>query len=154
METWHPSAWQMLFASDIIFQIPDKKTQPAEQPSSGVPQPSSDIWVWVSAPSAAELVLLNKILQAVKYSLETIQLFDSQTIEAPERSLIWQQHQAQKVLFFGVLPSQVGLPDLDLTPYTPHQHAQTTYVLADSLAHLETQVSQKKRLWEVLKQLF
>lgn len=89
-----------------------------------------------------EILLLSKILSAVKLSLAAVRI-----VEAKELDLSQWIEKPAKVIGFGIKISGVGYYDVIETP-------NTDLLLADRLSILSDDDDLKKRLWISLKQLF
>jgi hypothetical protein len=89
-----------------------------------------------------EVVLLTKILNAVKLSFDGIQLMEREEISLEQLSIFEPTH----VLLFGTKL----IPEIQY--YTTITLANTTAIQSDELSNLDD--TQKKNLWMALKQAF
>jgi hypothetical protein len=100
-----------------------------------------------------ELNYLTKILNACKLTLEDVALVNIASLAAVTYKDLQQQYPSDKVICFGVTPEILELP-LDFPPYQLQRSGNCTYVHAPSLASLEPQEQERRKLWASLQKLF
>ncbi|HEU4472637.1 MAG TPA: hypothetical protein VFR58_16195 [Flavisolibacter sp.] len=99
-----------------------------------------------------ELAFLSSILAACKLSLADIAIVNlANTSSAALESLI--HARARTVLLFGIGPLSIGLP-INFPEYQLQAFDQRTYLHAPPLSLLQSDKSQKLKLWNSLKNLF
>ena len=104
-------------------------------------------------PDENSFQLLNKILQACNLVMADIALVNFSQQAANGYQEISLQFKPKKVLFFGILPNQMGLLQ-EFPPYLPQVVEGVTFLVADGLAELQAQTHLKQQLWKALKPMF
>ena len=103
-----------------------------------------------------DLQVLTKMLGACKLNLGDIALINNATLTA-EIEKIKDQLQPEKVLLFGVSPSEIGLP-ISFPEYKQQNYAGTVFVSAPSITRMNGETDEnkliKRKLWQCLKPLF
>ncbi|MBL0147040.1 MAG: hypothetical protein IPP48_16315 [Chitinophagaceae bacterium] len=99
-----------------------------------------------------ELSFLLGILTACKLSMADVALINLHKTHT-NYNLLREQFAAEKILLFGVKPSQIDMP-LDFPQYQLQKYNGQVYMCAPALAHLMEDRIEKTKLWNMLKQLF
>lgn len=103
-----------------------------------------------------DLQVVTKILGACKLNLGDIALINNSS-NAAEIEKIKEQLQPDKILLFGVSPSEIGLP-ISFPEYKQQNYAGTIFVSAPSITKMNGESEEnkliKRKLWECLKTLF
>ncbi|OWY21752.1 hypothetical protein C7N43_06450 [Sphingobacteriales bacterium UPWRP_1] len=128
--------------------------------NSGLPQPQTGITTLVVCKTdgaqlpETENAFLANILKAVGLPGNQVQIvpFDLQKGKLPIATLL-RNYRAKKIITFGFQPADLML---NITPqlYMPFELGETQILLADALNSMENNKSNKKALWEQLKQMF
>lgn len=104
---------------------------------------------------AQSLPFLKKILRAVDLDFDQDIHFLSTSADLQIQLLSVPQFDAyEKLLLFGLKPSQIGILSGDHAGCQVFQFERLTCVSAPALAEIEAQAVQKKQLWVALKQVF
>jgi DNA polymerase III psi subunit len=100
-----------------------------------------------------ELNYLTRILNACKLTLEDVALVNIASLTAFTYKDLQQQYPSDKVICFGVTPEMLELP-LDFPYYQLQRSGNCTYVHAPTLASLEPQEQERRKLWASLQKFF
>ncbi len=134
--------------------VPPSDLSPIDRTETPVFSFSKPLLVIVNQPDEAEQELMKKILQSVKHSLDSIQLFDISSGAAFPSDVFFSQQITRKVLSFGVAMSRVD-PTLLVFPYQKKIHRDIEFVVTDSLSTINMNAKDEKRmLWAALKEMF
>jgi DNA polymerase III psi subunit len=172
------SHWlQTLFLGEELYNIPsgetlEKSTPPAtptrtESPLPKIPEKQivslaaealpdttkKPLLVVVQSPSVEDMVLLSKILKAVKMDLEDIDLLDVGKLTAETLDHKMAQIAVSHLLTFGVPLPKLNLNVL-LTPYQIKEDRGVKFLFADALSDLQNDNTRKALLWKCLQAMF
>jgi LytS/YehU family sensor histidine kinase len=100
-----------------------------------------------------ELNFLMGILSACKLSMADVALVNISKTLTINYTEIEEQLHAEKILLFGVTPSQLQLP-LQFPNYQIQKYNNQVYVAAPALKVLQGDKEEKTKLWNCLKQVF
>ena len=100
-----------------------------------------------------QLNFLLGILSACKLTLEDVAIINIYINKAITYKAITLQLKAEKIILFGVTPAQLHLP-VEFPSYQIQQYNNQTYVTAAILADIESDKTEKTKLWNCLKQIF
>lgn len=100
-----------------------------------------------------ELNFLMGILSACKLSMADVALVNISKVLTINYTGIEEQLHAEKILLFGVTPSQLQLP-LQFPNYQIQKYNNQVYVAAPALNILQGDKEEKTKLWNCLKQAF
>jgi len=100
-----------------------------------------------------QLNFLLGILSACKLTLEDVAIINIYINKAITYKAITLQLKAEKIILFGVTPAQLHLP-VEFPSYQIQQYNNQTYVTAAMLADIESDKTEKTKLWNCLKQIF
>jgi hypothetical protein len=103
--------------------------------------------------SDGELSFLTSVLSACKLSLADIALCNIYSLSPVEKSGLAGELDSQQVLLFGLGPMDIDLP-INFPQFQLQPFNGKTYLSAPPLSVLETDKSQKLKLWNSLKNLF
>lgn len=101
----------------------------------------------------SQALLLENILKATGHAASEIDLLNFSYIPQADARTVLAQKSTNYFISFGVPLIKLQL-DLLLPPYTPKQIEGIWFLLTDSLAIIEADKSQKKRLWLALQKMF
>lgn len=104
---------------------------------------------------ATSATFLSKVLGAVQYDLgrDTKLLRLSADQSAVSWAPLQAAHAFERVMLFGVAPSQLGL-SLLLRPYVPTSWQNIRWLVAHDLSEVEQQPKLKSGLWSAMKVIF
>ena len=172
--------YELFFRDNTLYQTRDSSTEASVQqpiglvaePEENTPKPRAtevattfpalrfEVGVAVSYSEAEQLppnqaALLDKILQAIGYSLSQVEVINVAKLAVSERDArrVIAEQKLTHLILFGVQPIELHL-DVFLTPYRPKQLDRTQLLKAEPLALIEQDREAKRKLWEALKQLF
>ncbi|GAA4440841.1 hypothetical protein GCM10023091_25060 [Ravibacter arvi] len=100
-----------------------------------------------------EMAFLTKVLAAVKYSPETVDLLELDKIGTTDASEVLRDHLADYVLLFGVKPESLSLP-VALELFEPRKENGVWMLMSNSLLRIEMEESKRRDLWNALKKVF
>jgi hypothetical protein len=100
-----------------------------------------------------ELNFLLGILTACKLSMADIALVNISKNKSLNYTTLTEQLHADKILLFGVQPSELELP-LQFPFYQVQKFNNQVYLSAPTLGQLEDDKAEKTKLWNCLKQVF
>lgn len=100
-----------------------------------------------------QLNFLLGILSACKLTLEDVAIINIYINKAITYKAITLELKAEKIILFGVTPAQLHLP-VEFPSYQIQQYNNQTYVTAAMLADIESDKTEKTKLWNCLKQIF
>ncbi len=138
-----------------IFVVPttdiemsdDKKKQLSDNPKAL-------ICVFKVRDTETDYAFLIRILQAVDLQLDTdCILYECEKDTSLSLHYSYQSKPVKIVLFFGVLPQNVGLQN-DWKQYKPYLLNNTYFLHIDDLKKIENDANLKKKLWECLRFVF
>lgn len=100
-----------------------------------------------------QLNFLLEILSACKLTMEDVAIINIYKNIAITYKTITIELKAEKIILFGVTPAQLHLP-VAFPPYQIQPYNNQTYVAAAMLADIESDKTEKTKLWNCLKQIF
>ena len=100
-----------------------------------------------------QLNFLLGILSACKLTMEDVAIINIYINKAITYKAITFELKAEKIILFGVTPAQLNLP-VEFPSYQIQQYNNQTYVTAAMLANIESDKTEKTKLWNCLKQIF
>ncbi len=100
-----------------------------------------------------QLNFLLGILSACKLTMEDVAIINIYINKAITYKAITLELKAEKIILFGVTPAQLNLP-VEFPSYQIQQYNNQTYVIAAMLADIESDKTEKTKLWNCLKQIF
>lgn len=175
--------YEYLFAGEVLFRLPSDPVPaapPRPEPASElpareerVPEAAGERMAEVTASpfrrlKSRVLIMVNtygkgikpeekeflfKVLKAVKYNLEEVDLLELDKIENPDASEVMSGSLADYVLLFGVKPETLGL-NIALNLYEPRHEQGIWFLMSNSLLRIEMEESKRRDLWGALKKMF
>ena len=163
-------ALQQLLAGEDIFLIKDvvlkdennSQNQPLSM-STGSPiqtiiptplyRPKHKVVILVHELKPTDSELLEKILGAVKLTLQNVEVIEMSKNSDMDLSHIFTQKSVSQLISFGVMMSEVNLM-LRLTPYQILESKGVKFISGVSLTDLQNDIPKKKMLWGALKEMF
>ena len=100
-----------------------------------------------------QLNFLLEILSACKLTMEDVAIINIHINKAITYKAITLELKAEKIILFGVTPAQLNLP-VEFPSYQIQPYNNQTYVTAAMLANIESDKTEKTKLWNCLKQIF
>ena len=100
-----------------------------------------------------QLNFLLGVLSACKLTMEDVAIINIAKNTNANYKTIEIELKAEKIILFGVKPSQIDLP-LEFPLYQIQQYNKQTYVAAASLDVIQIDKIEKTKLWNCLKQIF
>ena len=100
-----------------------------------------------------QLNFLLGILSACKLTMEDVAIINIYINKAITYKAILLELKAEKIILFGVTPAQLNLP-VEFPSYQIQQYNNQTYVTSAMLANIESDKTEKTKLWNCLKQIF
>ena len=157
-------ALQQLLAGEDIFLINQSPLTPKggtkketnTTPPSGVGglfRPKHKVVILVRELNPADVELLEKILGAVKLTLQQVEIIEISKSSDMDLSHIFTQKSVNQLISFGVMMSEVNLM-LRLTPYQILENKGIKFISGVSLTDLQNDIPKKKLLWGALKEMF
>lgn len=135
--------------SPITSPPSNQPTQPAVYPMK------TKHLVVIKNMQPAEKELLEKIMTAIKLSMEIVDLVDVQQYPTIDFKETIYGNMPKAILFFGPESGEEFLVRLKLEKYNPKVLKGINFLVADSLATiLQNQNNEKRMLWESLKAVF
>ena len=138
----------------VVSQVPPpalKKTEPLPQLNHKVLVLVDDIDYQPLSPSDA--LFLNRILQAVHLNTDGVDILNVGGAKRMDFRPLLAGKQIHHFISFGVPFLSLGLEIL-MDRYQPKNIAGINFLLAESLAVIQEDVTHKKRLWASLQQMF
>ncbi|MBO0939143.1 hypothetical protein J2I47_21490 [Fibrella sp. HMF5335] len=130
----------------------DSKPPVSRKPVS--PQISQKVLILVDEEmQASDLLFLEKILKAVHLDIDGVDLLNVHGTSNVNFSELLKGKYIHHFFTFGVPFSRINL-DILMDRYQPVRFDGITFLMADSLPAIETDVALKKKLWEALKKIF
>lgn len=103
-----------------------------------------------------QLVFITRLLGACKLGMEDVAVLN-QNLQPIEVKKLKQQLNPDRVLLFGISPSEIGLP-VNFPMFMPQTYDATTYLYAPLLTQLNQENEEgkllKSKLWVCLRQVF
>jgi hypothetical protein len=98
---------------------------------------------------------LKKIIGAAKLNLleDCLILRGSLETQFPSFIQIKNAHPVQKVVLFGIKPSDIGL-NLEIPPYQPIVFNNCTFLFVDKISIIEPSKERRAALWACLQRMF
>lgn len=163
-------ALQQLLAGEDIFLIKDvilkdennsqiqslsPSMESSRQTTMPVPlfRPKHKVVILVHELNPADIELLEKILGAVKLTLQQVEIIEMSKNFDIDLSHIFMQNSVSQLISFGVMMSEVNLM-LRLTPYQILESKGVKFISGVSLTDLQNDIPKKKMLWGALKEMF
>lgn len=100
-----------------------------------------------------QLNFLSGVLSACKLTMEDVAIINIAHNKTATYKTIEQELKAEKIILFGVKPSQIDLP-IAFPPYQIQQYNKQTYIAASLLIEIQLDKAEKIKLWNCLKQIF
>ena len=100
-----------------------------------------------------QLNFLLGILSACNLTMNDVAIFNTRKNKPANYKTLSAELNAEKFLLFGVSPAMIELP-LDFPYYQVQQFNQQVYLTAPDLHTLQSNKSEKIKLWNSLKQIF
>ena len=162
---------QQLLVGEDIFLIKDvvlkdennNQTQPLSVSTTGSPRqttiptplfrPKHKVVILVKELNLTDSELLEKILGAVKLTLQNVEVIEMSKNPNMDLSHIFTQNSVNQLISFGVMMSEVNLM-LRLTPYQILESKGVKFISGVSLTDLQDDIPKKKMLWSALKEMF
>ena len=146
----------------VTFQAAAAPLAPpvAAAPADAVPTPrpgqlqlTHRVLLLVDGPTAADLALLEQILQAVGYTRDNTDLLDVATLRGQPLKAGLLEKSVHHFISFGVPLKRIGL-QIFLMPYQPRAVENIQFMLSHPLAELQADKAKKKALWQGLRAMF
>jgi hypothetical protein len=129
-------------------------TKPPVSRKPATPQISQKVLILVDEEMLpSDLLFLEKILKAVHLDIDGVDLLNVHGTGNVNFSELLQGKYIHHFFTFGVPFSRINL-DILMDRYQPVRFDGITFLMADSLPAIETDVALKKKLWEALKKVF
>ena len=133
---------------------PHSNTKPPVLRRPVTPQISQKVLILVDEELLpSDLLFLEKILNAVHLDIDGVDLLNVHGTGNVNFSELLQGKYIHHFFTFGVPFSRINL-DILMDRYQPVRFDGITFLMADSLPAIETDVALKKKLWEALKKVF
>ena len=116
-------------------------------------RPKHKVVILVHELNPADVELLEKILGAVKLTLQNVEVIEMSKNSNIDLSHIFTQKSVSQLISFGVMMSEVNLM-LRLTPYQILESKGVKFISGVSLTDLQDDIPKKKMLWGALKEMF
>ena len=116
-------------------------------------RPKHKVVILVHELNPADVELLEKILGAVKLTLQNVEVIEMSKNTNIDLSHIFTQKSVSQLISFGVMMSEVNLM-LRLTPYQILESKGVKFISGVSLTNLQDDIPKKKMLWGALKEMF
>lgn len=100
-----------------------------------------------------QLNFLLGILAACKLTMEDVAIVNIAKNKGVTYKSIELELKAERIILFGVKPTQINLP-LEFPIYQIQQYNNQTYLSASMLNNIEEDKAEKAKLWNCLKQIF
>lgn len=100
-----------------------------------------------------ELQFLLGILSACKLNMADVAILNLEKNEHIDYLQLMSELMAEKILLFGVTPTEIGLP-LQFPNYQVQKYNNQVYVSSPALNALVDNKEEKTKLWNALKQVF
>lgn len=100
-----------------------------------------------------QLSFLLCILSACKLTMDDVAIINLKKNKAISYKAIELDLKAEKIILFGVSPSQIKLP-MEFPLYQVQPYNNQTYIMATILSHIQNDKVEKTKLWNCLKQIF
>ena len=100
-----------------------------------------------------QLNFLLGVLSACKLTMEDVAIINIAKNTTATYKTIELELKAEKIILFGVKPSQIDLP-IEFPPYQIQQYNNQTYIAASLLNEIQLDKAEKTKLWNCLKQIF
>ena len=159
-------ALQQLLAGEDIFLVREVRNNSAvplsvsttESPRQTIVptplyRPKHKVVILVHELNPADIELLEKILGAVKLTLQNVEVIEMSKNSNMDLSHIFTQKSVNQLISFGVMMSEVNLM-LRLTPYQILESKGVKFISGVSLTDLQDDIPKKKMLWGALKEMF
>ena len=156
-------ALQQLLAGEDVYMIASpapgggsKSESSVQAPSFGAAvlyRPKHKVVILVGELNPADAELLEKILGAVKLTLQNVEVIEMSKTSMIDLSHIFTQKSVSQLISFGVMMSEVNLM-LRLTPYQILESKGIKFISGVSLSDLQNNIPKKKLLWGALKEMF
>jgi hypothetical protein len=130
-----------------------KVESPATKIESQAQPINIPLLILVDVITEAEKVFLEKILNAVKLSLDKVELITLNDLKAKSFKERAEGKTYFRILSFGVPLTHIHLSIL-LLPYQPQQLENMWCLMAEKLVVVEADVAHKRSLWESLQKIF
>ena len=116
-------------------------------------RPKHKVVILVKELNPADVELLEKILGAVKLTLQNVEVIEMSKNTNMDLSHIFTQKSVSQLISFGVMMSEVNLM-LRLTPYQILESKGIKFISGVSLTDLHDDIPKKRMLWGALKEMF
>ena len=148
-------------AETVLTEPAPAVVEPAEAPvkppvvqKPATPQISQKVLILVDEEMLpSDLLFLEKILKAVHLDIEGVDLLNVHGTTNVNFNELLTGKYIHHFFTFGVPFSRINL-DILMDRYQPIRFDGITFLMADSLPAIETDVVLKKKLWEALKKVF
>ena len=143
----------------VVSQAPASQTKPpVAKPAEPLPQLNHKVLVLVDdidyqPLSPSDALFLNRILQAVHLNTDGVDILNVGGAKRMDFRPLLAGKQIHHFISFGVPFLSLGLEIL-MDRYQPKNIAGINFLLAESLAVIQEDVTHKKRLWASLQQMF
>jgi len=142
--------------SQPVTIIADKK--PASEQEISFPVLNHKILILTDEPKqkellASELLFLDNILKAVKYSAGHADIINFSFLPGKDARNVLAEKKTNYFITFGVPLIKLHL-DLLLVPYTPKLVEGVWFLLTDPLVVIEADRDLKRKLWQALQKMF
>ena len=153
---------QLLAGEDIYVVAPlppegelkyTVKTPPSGAGGAVLYRPKHKVVILVKELNPTDSELLEKILGAVKLTLQNVEVIEMSKNPNIDLSHIFTQKSVSQLISFGVMMSEVNLM-LRLTPYQILESKGVKFISGVSLTDLQDDIPKKKMLWGALKEMF
>lgn len=174
--TTNPALHHYLFEHDVLFRLAGdqpvhhEESVPVVTPPVPVPVVKSEkvptspfhqlksrlliiVETYGKGIKPEERAFLTKVLKAVHYDLEKVDLLELDRLASRDASVVITEKLADYVLLFGVKPEMANLR-IQLNLFEPAQHDGIWFLMSNSLVRIEMEESKRRDLWNALKKMF
>ncbi len=145
--------YSYLFADEVLFRIPVVSPAVTSPFASLKTKALILVNTYGKGIKPEERVFLEKVLKAVQYDFEKVDLLELDKLGSPDASELLAGGVVDYVMLFGIKPESVNL-DIDLELYIPRNIKGTWFLLSNSLLRIEMEESKRRDLWQALKKMF
>ena len=139
--------------SDVLQLSVSPQTTTHPQVPMPLYRPKHKVVILVHELNPTDIELLEKILGAVKLTLQNVEVIEMSKNKDINLSHIFTQKSVNQLISFGIMMSEVSLM-IRLTPYQILESKGVKFISGVSLTDLQDDIPKKKLLWGALKEMF
>lgn len=147
---------ETLIETNNIVEKAPIKVEPIVQNIEPLPAPNAKVFpllILADEATEANKVFLEKILNAVKLSLENVELITRFELMDRPFTEISKNKSYQRIISFGMPLSKINL-EIMLMPYENKLIEGIWFLMAEKLVVVENDVAHKRKLWACLQEMF